>query len=82
MRFLANNLAASRVGFVVSARAVKKAVGRNLLKRRAREIIRKKIKSFKKGYDVLFIFSKGAAVLSFRGLEKELERAMVAGGII
>ena len=82
MRFLLNNLASSRIGFVVSAQAVRPAAGRNLLKRRAREIIKNKIKSFKKRYDVLFIFSKGAALLSFHEFEEKIELALAAAGII
>ncbi|MDP3784571.1 MAG: ribonuclease P protein component [bacterium] len=82
MRFLLNNLVSSRLGFIVSAKAARQAVGRNLLKRRAREIIRKKIKNFKKGYDVLFIFFKSASALSFSELGDSIGKALVASGIL
>lgn len=82
MRFLATNLPEGRAGFVVSSSAARKAAGRNLLKRRAREIVHKKIKNFTKGYDVLFIFFKTAALLSFSELKRSLEDGLARAGIL
>lgn len=46
-----NNLDVSRFGFVVSSKISKKAVIRNKIKRRLREVV----KDFKKGFDIIII---------------------------
>ena len=76
LRCLKNNLPFSRFGFVVSAKVSRKASARNLLKRRSRDIIRKKLPSIEKGHDFLFIFSPPAAEIGFSELEKELSAAL------
>lgn len=58
-------------GFVVSKKVSKKAVERNLLKRRGRYIIRKYLANFKKGILAVFIFKQNTINLSFKDLEKE-----------
>ena len=82
IRFKKNNLELSRFGFVVSGKELKKAVERNLVKRRAREIIRKNISDIKKGYDVLFIFSKDVKKDSFSIFAARLTRALKDSKII
>ena len=55
-----NNLNNSRFGFIISKKIAKKAVIRNKIKRRLREIIRKDLKILKDGYDVAIITKKEA----------------------
>lgn len=55
LKFLKNNLDFSRFGFIVSGKVSKKAVIRNKIKRRLREIIRLKIKDIKNGFDIIII---------------------------
>lgn len=52
-----NNLLQSRFGFVVSTKVSKKAVERNRIKRRLRDIIRKNIDNIKAGFDIVVIAS-------------------------
>jgi len=51
LKILKNNLDINRFGFVVSKKISKKAVIRNKIKRRLREIIKKEI--IKKGFDII-----------------------------
>ncbi len=55
---IANNMPGNRIGFAVSARAVKLANRRNRLKRLLRETCRKTKKDLKKGYDIVLSVKK------------------------
>ncbi len=50
-----NNFGISRFGFVIGKRITKKSTVRNKIKRRLREVIRKKIEKIKPGFDVVII---------------------------
>jgi len=54
-----NNLDSSRFGFIVSKKFSKKAVERNKIKRRLREIIKKELPRIKKPIDVIIIINPG-----------------------
>ena len=60
-RVLATKEPVTRVGFVVSAKVAKKAVLRNSIKRRLREIVRKELPRIRAGYDVALIAKNEAA---------------------
>ncbi len=62
----------SSFSFVVSSKVAKRATVRNLLKRRAKYIVRKMIGTLKEGYICLFFFNKGVLGLDFKGLESEI----------
>ena len=62
----------TRFAFVVSAKVSKKAVVRNLLRRRLREITRKAMPKVKSGLYVLVITRAAATTLSFQELEQEM----------
>ena len=81
LRFLKTAGPEKKVGFIVSGREVKRAVQRNLLKRRAREILRKNIKNLKEGFCLIFLFYKGAAELSYRELETEIVKSLKYAGV-
>jgi len=51
LKILKNNLDISRFGFIISKKISKKAVIRNKIKRKLREIIKKEI--IKKGFDII-----------------------------
>jgi ribonuclease P protein component len=55
IKFISNNLASSRFGFIVSKKVSLKAVERNKIKRKLREIIRKTLPDIKGGYDIIVI---------------------------
>ncbi|MFW6268539.1 MAG: ribonuclease P protein component [Bacillota bacterium] len=69
---LKNNLDYNRYGFSISKK-IGKAVIRNKLKRRFREIIRElDKKNIKKSYDLVFIARKPVVNLDFWGLRKDV----------
>ncbi|MHA1747421.1 MAG: ribonuclease P protein component [Promethearchaeota archaeon] len=72
----------SAFAFVVPERAVKKAVARNKLKRRARAIIYKNQPLLQEEIASVFFFKKGAEKLSFQILEKEMVRLLERAGIL
>ncbi len=67
-----NNYEASRFGIVISAKASKKAVTRNQLKRRLSEIIRTNLDKLNKGFDVMILVKKELTEKSFKEIEAEL----------
>ncbi|XOU94244.1 MAG: ribonuclease P protein component [Candidatus Kerfeldbacteria bacterium] len=55
LKYIKNNTKITRFGFIVSTKISKKAVDRNLIKRRMRDVIEKKLSNIKEGYDVILI---------------------------
>lgn len=72
-KFLANNLPYSRIGFVVSKKISKKAVIRNKVKRRLREISRNIIRDFEKGFDIVVFTKPEIAKSDFSQIKNVLE---------
>jgi len=60
-----NNSGRKRFGFIVSQKVSKKAVLRNKVKRRLREVIRKKLPAIKSGIDGVLVAKKGAEKKDF-----------------
>lgn len=82
LKYIKNNLINSRFGFVVSTKTFKRAVDRNLVKRRLRETIRLNLDSIKEGYDVVFIIKKPALGVKYGDLEKGVLNALEKSGLI
>lgn len=59
LKYIPNGLQFSRFGFVVSVKTDKRAVVRNRVKRRIREIIRLKLAKIKPGYDIMMVIRRG-----------------------
>lgn len=55
LKFLENGLNESRIGIIVGKKFSLKAVERNSLKRRLKEIARQEIKQVKKGWDIVIM---------------------------
>jgi len=55
-----NGLSSTRFGFVVGQKVSHKAVVRNKVKRRLRELTKSELKNVKKGFDVVVVAGKGA----------------------
>lgn len=72
IRILENYQDINRFGFVVSGNVSKKAVERNKLKRRLREIVRKNLNYFRKGYDFVIIAKKDSCNKSYKILKENL----------
>ena len=73
MRALPNGLTLSRYGFSVSKR-VGKAVKRNKVKRRLREIVR--LTSVKAGWDIVLIARPAASEADYASLERMVKRLL------
>jgi ribonuclease P protein component len=79
LKALPNALDLSRFGFVVSRR-VGKAVVRNRIKRRLREITRQI--SVPPGWDIIFIARVPAAGAEFKELETSVGKLLLRAGLI
>lgn len=73
-KFVKNNLADSRFGFIVSAKFSKRAVARNKIKRWLREAI--KPEEIKKGMDVAIIANPGFKTDNFSSFKKVVEKLL------
>jgi len=79
LKFVKNDLDYTRVGVIVSNKVSKKAVRRNLARRRIREIIRLVFKNLGKGIDLVIIASP--KILTAEGKVKkyqEIEKYLIA----
>ncbi len=72
----AKNAPTSRLGVTVSKRVNKRAVVRNLLKRRIKEVFRTSLPEIADGYDVVIIVRQSATQIGFQELKGELLRAL------
>jgi len=82
LRTLENGLSLSRFGIIVSNKVSKKAVERNLLKRRISEIFRLNLAKIKPGVDIAVTISQKMVGLSFEKISEELLRAMKTTKIV
>lgn len=72
----------SLFSFVISAKVAKKAVDRNLFKRRGRHIIRKLGANLKKGFVCAFFAKKDVTKRTFGELETEITALSAKIGIL
>ena len=73
LKFFANDLGKTRVGFIVSRRISTKAVVRNKIKRRLREAVKIYLPGFKSGYDLVFFARPGIDKKTFPEIKKTVE---------
>jgi ribonuclease P protein component len=69
----------SRLGVTVTKKVDKRAVGRNYLKRRIKEVFRLNQHKLKKPIDLVIIARKGAVDLSFQEVAEELCQLLKKG---
>jgi len=74
LKITKNALSQTRFGFIVSQKVSKKAILRNKIKRKLREIVNKKGKNFKKGLDVLLIACPGLEKKDFWEIDETLNK--------
>jgi ribonuclease P protein component len=79
LKALSNGLSSSRFGFVVSRR-IGKAVIRNRIKRRLREIARQT--PIQPGWDIIFITRVPAATTDYTGLKSSVRKLLLRAGLI
>lgn len=82
LKFTANNLPVSRVGFSVEKKWFKKAVERNWAKRKLRESVRPLLKKIKIGMDIVIIAKDPRSVENFQKLQKEVTQLFVKSKLI
>lgn len=71
-KVLENKIKKTRIGIIVSQKVSKKAIERNKLKRRIREIIRPELKNIKTGIDGVIIVLPGLGKSSFQETRKDI----------
>jgi len=77
-----NNLGITRFGFIVGKKFSSKATIRNKIKRRLREIIRKKLNYIQKGVDGVFIVMPGFKANNFLEIEQKMDKLLKKARII
>jgi len=82
LKFKPNNLKNSRFGIVVSTKVSKKAVDRNLVKRRVREIIRANLENIKDGFDVVLVMKKESLGLNYSEIEHNIVNSLCEANLL
>ena len=72
MKMRENHLPHSRFGVVVGLKVHKKAVRRNLIKRRIREILRKHLEEIAPGKDVMIMANAKALDVDYKEMEAQV----------
>lgn len=72
----------SRVGITVSVKVDKRAVWRNLLKRRVREVFRLNRCRLKENFDIVIIARKDACSCDLSSIRREILGAMYHNGLL
>lgn len=81
LKTLKNNQTAGRFAFAVGTKVSKKAVVRNKLKRRLREITRRRLSHIKPGIDVMLIALPGLENKDFQQTEETTNKLFKKAGI-
>lgn len=76
LKILANKIGQNRLGVIISRKVSKKAVDRNKLKRRIKEIFRAWTDKVIIGYDILVITLPGASEKTYQEIAKMLEQGL------
>lgn len=78
VRFLGNSTDDTRVGFIVSKKVSKKAVLRNRVKRKLREVMRVNMEKIKGGFDIIIT----AKSIELEEIDKTLEELLKRSNLI
>ncbi len=70
-----NRFGSNRFGFT-AAKKIKKAVSRNFIRRRLKEIVRLNEQNIKQGYDIVIMARVNAVESDYRSLEKSFNKLM------
>lgn len=81
-KIIKNNEKNSRFGILVSKKVAKKAVDRNKIKRRIREIIKKNIPFIRKEIDLIVIAKKEINRKKFIQIEEDISQALIKNKLI
>lgn len=75
-----NQLDHTRIGFAVSKK-IGKAVVRNQVKRKLREVCRLNLDRFAKGYDIIFVARRKIKGINYHLVEQEIEKLCLKAGL-
>lgn len=81
LRYLVNGTDKTKVGFVVSKKVSKLATERNKIKRRMREIVRKRKESIKDGLSIIAIALPRSIGAGYAEMEKDIGNILDKEGI-
>lgn len=76
-----NGLEGTRVGFVVSTKISKRAVVRNKIKRRMREIVGKRTAKLLAGVDIVFLAKTESITMPFVDVERSIDDVLGRAGL-
>jgi len=76
LKFKENDLAFSRIGFVVSKKVSKKAVLRNKVKRRLRESVNRELAHIRMGFDLIFFTRREIKEKEFSDIEQLVKQLL------
>jgi ribonuclease P protein component len=71
-KILENSFEVNRYGIVVSTKLDKRAVVRNKLHRRVKNIIKKEEQNIKQGFDLIFLFRESSKYLKYSEVEEKV----------
>ena len=78
VKFLKNQKNLSRFGFIISTKLLKKAVSRNIFKRRLRVICRSLLQDLKSNFDIVIWPKTNSISLNYRDLADYLRELMIS----
>lgn len=81
IKILANNLEYNRYGIVVNTKVDKRAVVRNKIQRRFRDILRINQENLKTGFDILILTKPEIKKLDYKEIKDKLEKLFIKAGI-
>ena len=76
-----NNLEISRFGFVIGKKISRKSTVRNKIKRRLREVIKKRLDNIKPGFDVIIVAKEEVVDKDYAKIKEELEGLLKKAGL-
>jgi ribonuclease P protein component len=82
IKILANNLEYNRYGIVVNTKVDKRAVVRNKIQRRIRDIIRLNSENFNNGFDVMILTKEEIKKLDYKEIKEKIEKLFKKSGIL
>ncbi len=82
LKTLKNDLNKTRFSFIVSQKVSKKATVRNKIKRRLRDLVKRKLNIIRKHTDNLLIAIPGLEIKNFKEIELTVEKLFKRAGLI
>jgi ribonuclease P protein component len=82
IRYKENGLDYSRIAVVVSAKVSKRAITRNLIKRRVRVVVKPLMSEFSKNFDIIINVMSPTLNIDFNNLQKELNNFLKKNKIL